>query len=219
MADTAYRITARDGRFCLTRGGQPVKTGKGHAMETAVQVLAETTLAQLEQARPRVFLLGYWQAVLDAEESEIAHMRQTLLEGLTHDQLLYPADGPADFVPQQQTVWADVTAWLAGQGAVPQLTQWQGEEKLQGLLERLNLAALVWVYGASRLLQSTALGLWAIHNKVDAATLLKAGYSDEIYQQGRYKADEEVAARLERIEADLRDLTLIRQGITETQAF
>lgn len=214
VADTAYRITARDGRFCLTRGGKPVKTGKGHAMETSIQVLADSTLAQLEQARPRVFLLGYWQAVLDAEDAETAHMRQTLLDGLTHDQLLYPADGPADFVPRQRVVWADVTTWLAGQEAIPQPTQWQGEEKLHALLDGLSLPALVWVYGAARLLQSTALGLWALYSETDAETLLKAGYSDEIYQQARYKADEEVAARLGRIEADLRDLCSIRKDIS-----
>lgn len=211
--DTAYSITARDGRFCLTRGGKPVKSGKGHDMMTDVRLLADETVVQLQQPRPRVFLLGYWQAVLDAEADEIAHMRQTLLEALEHDQLLYPAETPADFVPQQQAIWAEAKTWLATQGAVPQPTVWQGEDRLIALLDGLELPALVWVYGAARLLQSTALGLWALHGKQDAATLVKAGYSDELYQQARYKADDEVTARLGRIEADMADLCLVRESV------
>lgn len=182
-------------------------------METASKTLAEETLKQLQSDRPRAFLLGYWQAVLDAEEAEVAHMQKTLHDGLVHDQLLYPADGPADFLPQQQAAWREAVTWLAGQGAEPRQTLWIGQDKLEKMLADLPLAALVWVYGASRLLQSTALGLWALHDDKDAATLLRAGYSDELYQQSRYKADDEVAARLARIEADLRDLSLIRVDV------
>jgi hypothetical protein len=218
VADTAYSITAHDGRFCLARGGKPVKTGKGHTLATGSSLLAEGTLNQLQGSRPRVFLLGYWQAVLDAEEGEVAHMRQTLHDGLIHDQLLYPADGPADFIPQQQAAWREALAWLAGQGAHAQPTVWVGQEVVEKMLGDLPLPSLVWVYGASRLLQSTALGLWALHQPQDAKTLLQAGYSDELYQQSRYKADDEVAARLGRIEADLADLCAIRGALPDIQA-
>lgn len=210
VADTAYSITAREGRFCLIRGGHPIKTGRGKVLETTSALLAQETLKQLQADRPRVFLLGYWQAVLDAEEAEVAHMRDSLQEGLIHDQLLYPAESPADFIPQQQKAWQEAAHWLAEQGVEAAPTVWAGQEKLEKILTDLPLPALVWVYGASRLLQSTALGLWALNGQQDAKKLLQAGYSDELFQQARYKPDDEVTARLARIEADLADLCLIR---------
>jgi chaperone required for assembly of F1-ATPase len=217
MADLAYRITAQDGRFCLARGDKVVKTGKGHDLITTAAVLAELTLSQLNQTRPRAFALGFWQAVLDAESAEIAHMRRTLLDGLEHDQLLYPAEAPADFVLQQEALWQAPKAWLQSCGVVSQPGKWQGGEVLVQQIEQLSLPALVWVYGASRLLQSTALGLWALFQPKTADELVKAGYSDEIFQQMRYTADDEVTARLERIAADLADLCLLRSYVVNAE--
>lgn len=217
MADLAYSITAQQGRFCLIRGGKVVKTGKGHDLLTTSQTLADLTLSQLLMPRPRVFVLGYWQAILDAETPEIEHMRLSLLEGLAYDQLLYPAESPADFVLQQKVIWQEAKSWLETLGVISSPTVWQGGAVLQEKIQGLPLPGLVWVYGASRLLQSTALGLWAFYNPKNPAELLKAGYSDELYQQIRYKADDEVAARLERIQADLTDLSLLRSWAVDAE--
>lgn len=211
MVASAFTIAAHNGRFCLVRSGQPVKTVQGHMVETFNQALAEATLKQLQNPQPRAFMLGYWRAMLDADAASQDHMQRSLAEGWAHDQLLYPAIDPADLVAAQQKAWAVPLVWLGGQGAVPQKGQWQNAAVLQPLVDGLPIPALVWLYGMARLLQSTALALWAWHEAgISVDTLFACGYSDEMYQQTRYTPDAEAAARLESIRMDLADLCALK---------
>lgn len=214
MAETkpAFSVAKHPEGFQTLANGRPLKTPKGHPLFYPTQPLAEKTATQLAD---KALEAPFYKLMSFAIDMDRAALEEELIEHFDTDLVCYFADQPADLAARQKETWQPILDWAEAQGIAPvqttdttaPLTQpAKTKNALKAQLKDLSAPVFVAAFISGKLAGSVLTGLAMAKGEVDARQAHTIAHTDELYQQRRYGADDELSQNLSNSLAHFREI-------------
>lgn len=197
QAGSAYRLLAN---------GRPLQTPGGNPLTFPTKELAEKTAAQMAVRALEAPFYRLMSFATDlGHDGKRPALTKELLDHFDTDLVCYYTDKPADLAAMQKENWQPIITWAEGLGITPILTTATttpltqpdtARKALQTHLERLSDKRFVVAFIGGKLASSVLTGLALAREHITATTAHSIAHTDELYQQRRYGADEELAEML-----------------------
>ncbi|MDG2242019.1 MAG: ATP12 family protein [Rhodospirillaceae bacterium] len=217
---TSVAVVNEAGGFGISLDGRPLHTPGRTKLETSSESLAKVIAKewddQVEYFDPTSMpLTKLLNTALDRISPNMEAVVEDLLSYLDTDLLCYRADGPAELVERQNSVWQPILDWLAdthsvilsvGAGLMPLSHLEKSHIQAEKVVSALNTIELTTVQAVAGLTSSLSLGLALVNGKVSGAEVAAAATLDEVWQMEKWGEDQEALDRITNLAGEVRSV-------------
>jgi len=217
---TSVAVVNEAGGFGISLDSWPLHTPGRTKLETSSENLADAIAKewddQVEYIDPASMpLTKLLNTALDRISPNMEAVVADLLSYLDTDLLCYRADGPAELVERQNSVWQPVLDWLAdthsvnlsvGAGLMPLSHPEESHGQAKKVLSALNTIELTAVQAVAGLTSSFSLGVALVKGKVSGAEVAATATLDEAWQMEKWGEDQEALDRITNLAGEVRSV-------------
>jgi chaperone required for assembly of F1-ATPase len=214
-------VKLNDG-YAIELDGRPVRTPLGQPQILVSKELAEAIgdewCAQGEKVDPSSMpLCGYANTAID----RIGNSRQIILDDVLNfagtDLLCYRSEEPIDLATRQNEQWQPLLDWAADTmgaellvtvGVLPVKQSVKAIKALANKLQKLDDMELAGIASLTAASGSVILALALAEGRIDSRQAFEFSQLDEIYQNGRWGADDEAKVRQQNLKNDISSAAL-----------
>lgn len=213
-----HSLHSQDGLHTLMRDGGAMKTPRNLDLAVPHLAVAEAVLAECRaQTQERLDLRTMPMTqmvltVLDVTAAKRGEIIDNILRYGETELLCQRADDPAELKTAQEAAWQPYLDWIKAEfgaslavtvGIVPAKQEAASLAALRAVIDRMNDYELTCLSEAVGVSGSLVLGLALATGHSSAEEVFKAAEFDRLWQIAKWGEDEEAAARLAAVRADL----------------